>query len=143
MRKNRAKKGSIPVVCYNTSTKSYLGLDAEHPLMDEDWIKVIGSRADFGMDGLPLDKSKVAEPKPEPKAVVVDEVDLGGAEVIDDDDDEYGQDPEMIDTPDSDDAPELGYEELKEALIKRGVDFKGNAKKVDLAILLDEATHKE
>lgn len=143
MRKNRAPKGSVPVVCYNTNTKTYMGMDRDHPLMEEDWIKPIGSLKDYDMTGQPRDKTPVPAHELSDAAPVVvkdvsvgGDIDLGGAEIVEPDEvDEVLE--EVVEAPVDE---ELGYFELKEALTKLGVPHMGNAKKAELQELYNEAT---
>ena len=148
-RRKHAPKGSIPVVCYQENTKTFIAMDAGHPLLNESYIHLIGSRADFDMNGKPLREGVVpatkfktseapvveAPPEPEIEEVLDVEAELEGVTIV-------TAEPEVEEEVVEEDEPprELGYSELKEALDELGIEYKGNASKAALAELYLEAT---
>jgi len=152
-RRKHAPKGSIPVVCYHENTKSFIAMDEGHPLLEESYIHLIGSRADFDMNGKPLKEGVVpatkfrtseapvveAPPEPEVEAVLDVEAELEGVTIVTADAPEA---PEEV--VEEEEVPrELGYTELKDELDKLGIEYKGNASKAALAELYLEATADE
>lgn len=127
MRKNIAPKGSVPVVCYHTETKSYLALDANHPLMSEDFIKTIGSIADFDMNGQPRKKSLSRIEEAIKKVEESKVLDLGGAEVIE---------------PTEPKKDVYTKAELKDLLTNLGVQWKNTMSASTLQDMYDEAINK-